>query len=272
MRKAEVEAGTWRNPALTDEAREKLSRPRKHADNPTLHSAIEKLRQGTPVADLTPAEQEAHRTYRRQLRLGIHPTWQLMGLEHTLPRSHDFTPVMWDGSELTLHYLATRKFSCFPPTLVYGGQTSAEACIVTGKCKPISTGDLNHPRMMCACVARWKWNVKACNSSARNWPLMLTLRPFVQKSPPQATHRPVASRQRPSRMAPPRAVAPSPSSVKPQEAAQAIAAALPTGDIENKSDVAREWQERLGVSYRISIRYVDAAIDLRNDFAKESGD
>lgn len=67
-RKREVEAGAWRNPALSDGARKKLSQPRKHDDNPILHSALEKLRQGLSVTELTPGEQEAHRTYRRELR------------------------------------------------------------------------------------------------------------------------------------------------------------------------------------------------------------
>jgi hypothetical protein len=61
-----VEAGSWRNPALADQAREKLSRPRRHSG--VLHSAIEKLKQGAKVADLTPEEQEAHRAYRRGLQ------------------------------------------------------------------------------------------------------------------------------------------------------------------------------------------------------------
>lgn len=65
-RKREVEAGTWRNPALTDEARIKLSRPRKHSG--ALHSAIEKLGRGVPSAELTDDEREAHREYRRRLR------------------------------------------------------------------------------------------------------------------------------------------------------------------------------------------------------------
>jgi len=65
-RLAEVEAGTWRNPALSDEAREKLSRPRKHFG--VLASALEKLHQGVPVAQLTPEEQDAHRAYRRELK------------------------------------------------------------------------------------------------------------------------------------------------------------------------------------------------------------
>jgi hypothetical protein len=64
-RSREVRAGTWRNPALTPEARKKLSRPRKHSG--ALHAALEKLRLGTPVAELTDEEREAHRAYRREL-------------------------------------------------------------------------------------------------------------------------------------------------------------------------------------------------------------
>lgn len=64
-RKAEVEAGTWRNPALTAEARRKLSRPRKHQGQ--LHSVLQKLKQGQKVRDLTPEEREIHREYRRTL-------------------------------------------------------------------------------------------------------------------------------------------------------------------------------------------------------------
>lgn len=66
-RKAEVEVGTWRNPALSAEAREKLSQPRVHGDNPALHRAIEKLGHGASVADLSPEEQNAHRKWRRDL-------------------------------------------------------------------------------------------------------------------------------------------------------------------------------------------------------------
>jgi DNA-binding transcriptional regulator YiaG len=65
-RSREVAEGRWRNPALDDQAREKLSQPRTHGDNPLLHSALEKLRRGT-MADLTPDERQAHRDYRRQL-------------------------------------------------------------------------------------------------------------------------------------------------------------------------------------------------------------
>ena len=59
----EVRAGQWHNPALTAAAHAKLSRPRKYAGD--LARAIEKLKAGARVADLTPAEQEAHRAYRR---------------------------------------------------------------------------------------------------------------------------------------------------------------------------------------------------------------
>ncbi len=65
-RNREVREGRWRNPALADEAREKLSRPRKHTG--ALHAAFEKLRRGLGVGDLLPEEQEAHREYRRKLR------------------------------------------------------------------------------------------------------------------------------------------------------------------------------------------------------------
>ena len=61
----EVAAGRWRNPALAEEARRKLSRPRKHAG--ALHRAIERLRAGASVSQLTLEEQEAYRSYRRQL-------------------------------------------------------------------------------------------------------------------------------------------------------------------------------------------------------------
>lgn len=48
--------GTWQNPANAPGAREKLSRPRRHADDPVLHSAIEKLGAGLCV---TPISQRA---------------------------------------------------------------------------------------------------------------------------------------------------------------------------------------------------------------------
>jgi hypothetical protein len=66
-RLAEVTDGRWRNPALDDAARAKLSRPRKHTG--VLHQAIKKLGQDYSVSDLTTEEQAAHRDYRRELRL-----------------------------------------------------------------------------------------------------------------------------------------------------------------------------------------------------------
>ena len=65
-RQREVAAGTWRNPALSAEARRKLSRPRKH--HGILHRVMEKLKHGS-VADLTEAEKRAHRKYRRLMSL-----------------------------------------------------------------------------------------------------------------------------------------------------------------------------------------------------------
>ena len=64
----EVAEGRWRNPALDDAAREKLSRPRKYADNPVLHRALERLRTGVRVAGLTDEERAAHRAYRAELK------------------------------------------------------------------------------------------------------------------------------------------------------------------------------------------------------------
>jgi DNA-binding transcriptional regulator YiaG len=69
-RVAEVASGTWRNPALDPAAREKLSTPRRH--DGVLASAIEKLGRGIGVADLTPDEREAHRSYRRELAASHH--------------------------------------------------------------------------------------------------------------------------------------------------------------------------------------------------------
>lgn len=63
-RNREVKAGTWRNPAISAGAREKLSRPRKH--DPELHAVLEKLKGGS-VADLTPEEKHIHRAYQRGL-------------------------------------------------------------------------------------------------------------------------------------------------------------------------------------------------------------
>ncbi len=63
--RAALEAGTWQNPADAPGARDKLSRPRVHGDNPALHRAMERLRSGLQVADLEPEEAEAHRTHNR---------------------------------------------------------------------------------------------------------------------------------------------------------------------------------------------------------------
>lgn len=64
-RTREVESGRWRNPALTDKARAKLSRPRKHTG--ALHKALEKLRRGSMI-DLTDAERKAYLRWRHELR------------------------------------------------------------------------------------------------------------------------------------------------------------------------------------------------------------
>lgn len=61
----EVAEGRWRNPALSDAARAKLSRPRKYSGD--LAAAIEKLKAGQSVADLTEIERNAYRGYRRRL-------------------------------------------------------------------------------------------------------------------------------------------------------------------------------------------------------------
>jgi len=81
----EVEARTWRNPALTDQARVKLSRPRRHSG--PLHSALEKLKQGARVADLTPDEQAAHRAYRREQQRS---RWESMTEEEKARRREQY--------------------------------------------------------------------------------------------------------------------------------------------------------------------------------------
>lgn len=65
-RKREVQEGRWRNPALTAEAREKLSRPRKHTG--ALHCAIEKYKRGCKTSELTVEEHQAYLAYRAELR------------------------------------------------------------------------------------------------------------------------------------------------------------------------------------------------------------
>lgn len=62
----EVSEKRWRNPALDDKARRKLSRPRKHSG--VLARAIDKARTGG-MAALTPAEHRAYLKWRRELRL-----------------------------------------------------------------------------------------------------------------------------------------------------------------------------------------------------------
>lgn len=69
----EVREGHWRNPGLTPEAREINSRP--HIHSGPLASAIEKLKQGARVSELTLEEQEAHRAYRRKQQ---QDRWQAM--------------------------------------------------------------------------------------------------------------------------------------------------------------------------------------------------
>lgn len=63
-RQREVAAGTWRNPALSDAARVKLSRPRKHRG--ALHRVMEKLRT-LKVSELTARERSLYRAYQRDL-------------------------------------------------------------------------------------------------------------------------------------------------------------------------------------------------------------
>lgn len=62
----EVRENRWRNPALDDAARAKLSRPRKHSG--ALARAIDRLNRRMPVSQLTPAEQRAYRAYRHDLK------------------------------------------------------------------------------------------------------------------------------------------------------------------------------------------------------------
>lgn len=62
----EVDEGRWRNPGLTPEALEINSLPHKHSG--PLADAIEKLRLGVKLRDLSTEEQEAHRLYRKSLR------------------------------------------------------------------------------------------------------------------------------------------------------------------------------------------------------------
>lgn len=62
----EVDAGTWRNPGQTEEAKIINSLPHKHTG--ALASAIEKIGKGVSSADLTSEERAAHIAYRKELR------------------------------------------------------------------------------------------------------------------------------------------------------------------------------------------------------------
>lgn len=68
----EVAAGVWRNPALSDAARAKLSRPRKTSG--ALADAIEKLRKGN-MADLSPDEADAYRAHARARQAALRASW-----------------------------------------------------------------------------------------------------------------------------------------------------------------------------------------------------
>ena len=63
--RAAIEDGNFIKPSEYPGASDKLSRPRVHSDNPLLHRALEKLRDGS-MNDLTEAEAEAYRAYRRE--------------------------------------------------------------------------------------------------------------------------------------------------------------------------------------------------------------
>ena len=65
-RRREVQAGTWRNPGLTPQARTINSLPHKHAG--ALAAAIEKLGAGLGMAGLSDDEAAAYRAWRRSLR------------------------------------------------------------------------------------------------------------------------------------------------------------------------------------------------------------
>lgn len=63
LRLAEVEAGSWRNPGLSDAARAKNSEAHKHSG--PLAEAIERLKHGK-MADLSPEQADAYRAYTRE--------------------------------------------------------------------------------------------------------------------------------------------------------------------------------------------------------------
>lgn len=64
IRLREVREGRWRNPALSPEARAKLSRPRKLTG--VLHQALERIRTGAHIADLSPQQRAAYRLYKHE--------------------------------------------------------------------------------------------------------------------------------------------------------------------------------------------------------------
>lgn len=63
----DVAAGTWRNPALSEAARTKLSRPRVHAEQPLVHRAMELMRRGMKLRELPGEVHLAYNAYRRDL-------------------------------------------------------------------------------------------------------------------------------------------------------------------------------------------------------------
>jgi len=64
-RQREIAEGRWRNPALDDAAREKLSRPRTVTD-PLVHRAIELMRQGMKLRELPAELRNAYNAYSRE--------------------------------------------------------------------------------------------------------------------------------------------------------------------------------------------------------------
>jgi DNA-binding XRE family transcriptional regulator len=101
--RAEMEAGTWRSPAPTPGAREKLSRPRKNVDNPELHRAHEKLKQGARMTELTEEEAAAYRAYRRERRAANlehfrHQEREVYARRMATPESRARTRVSWKES------------------------------------------------------------------------------------------------------------------------------------------------------------------------------
>jgi len=59
-----IRQGVWTNPALSQAARKKLSRPRKHSG--PLAVAIDRLDSGSKISDLSEDEATAYRTWRKE--------------------------------------------------------------------------------------------------------------------------------------------------------------------------------------------------------------